>query len=760
MTGIPKMKPILPWWQIGLLLAACGLGIAFLLPDDPKLIENLLRDGQTKEARRQFDKISSAARTREPQRYRLLGVQLARRELPPNDPAAFAAWWQLAVGAWRDSGYAEELFAELPPMLARLPDPAAAWAVAAPEVARAPASPRARLVGDFVRAALAAGQAATAAEAFALGHPLPQRTADEALQLARLWRLGGRADAALAALGEHASPAVVERRVELLRELNRNREALTLLRARIDARPGGVPTPEELADYATVALQAGAPAEAVTLYRRVAAVQPADLAVARRLRDLLIAAGEPAAAVEFARRAATLSQRDRREVQELAQILEWSGAPGEAFEAWRELARTGALPAIDRMIALNPGLYRDDDLRLVLERVVPVAGRPDYTLRLARLEVTLGRYEQARNYFERFLAGDAGAADIMLELGRLLVELSRFADAEAWLRRAAAMRPDDPGIRREIADVLVLQGQPHDALAIYAELARRSPTDDIIEPYIRLAESLGRYGELVRGLRQRITQSPSPTARDYLMLAYGYEVGDDAVQRKAALEEGLRRLPESDELRLQLASALAGEREFVRAQAIVAAHTRLRDEPAAAELYFDLMRRNEDVAAERRFLARPFADAVARDESVRERIARAREALGELPEAERIWRELLAERPADPERTADLARILVRRGNAKDARALLEPLLRTPTPPVLRLAAEVAQAAGDPRAAEKYQLAYLAALRPGSAADWSALGDIRLSRGDRTGAKRAYAEALRRLQAQIATTAPLQGSAR
>ncbi len=760
MTGIPKMKPILSWWQIGLLLAACGAGIAFLLPDDPRLIENLLRDGQTKEARRQFDQVPAAEQARDPQRYRLLGVQLARRELPPNDPAAIAAWWQRAVGAWRDSGYADALFAELQPMITRLPDPAAAWAVVAPDVPRAPAGRRARLVADFVRVALGASQAATAAEAFALGHPAPQRTADEALELARLWRLGGRADAALAALGEHTTPAVVERRIELLRELNRNREALAVLHGRIDERPGGVPTPAELAEYGTIALQAGAAADAVAIYRRVAAVQPADLAVARRLRDLLIAAGDPAAAVEFARRAATLSQRDRREVQELAQILEWAGAPGEAFEAWLEVARAGILPAIDRLIALNPGLYRDEDLRLVLERVVPVDGHPDYTLRLARLEVTLGRYEQARGYFERFLAGDAGATDAMIELGRLLVELSRFDDAEAWLRRAAATRPDDLAIRREIADVLVLRGQPHAALAIYAELARQSASDEIIVPYIRLAESLGRYGELVRGLRTRIAQSTTPSARDYLMLAYGYEVGDDAAQRKAALEEGLRRLPESDELRLQLASALAAEKDFVRAQTIVMAHTRLRDEPAAAELYFDLMRRNEDLAAERRFLALPFADAVARDESVRERIARAREALGELPEAERIFRELLAERPADPERTADLARILVRRGKAKEARALLEPLLRTPTPAILRLAADTAQAAGDARSAEKYQLAYLAALGTASAADWSALGDIRLSRGDRTGAKRAYAEALRRLQTQIAATAAKKESAR
>ncbi|MSU49651.1 MAG: hypothetical protein EXS37_11300 [Opitutus sp.] len=94
--------------------------------------------------------------------------------------------------------------------------------------------------------------------------------------------------------------------------------------------------------------------------------------------------------------------------------------------------------------------------------------------------------------------------------------------------------------------------------------------------------------------------------------------------------------------------------------------------------------------------------------------------------------------------------MLLLRGHTAEARALLAPLLLKPTPPILRLAAEIARAAGDRAAAEKYQMAYLNSLRTAPALDWSALGDIRLSRGDRTGAKRAYAEALRRMQSQFA----------
>jgi predicted Zn-dependent protease len=134
---------------------------------------------------------------------------------------------------------------------------------------------------------------------------------------------------------------------------------------------------------------------------------------------------------------------------------------------------------------------------------------------------------------------------------------------------------------------------------------------------------------------------------------------------------------------------------------------------------------------------------------VRERCALAYEALRDFAAAEQLWRALLAAKPDDASRVADLCRVLLLRGRTKEASALLETLLRQPTPPLLRLAAEVASAAGNLRAAEKYQRAYLAAVRDAPASEWSTLGDIRLSRGDRFGARSAYAEALRRMQARL-----------
>ncbi len=750
-----KNKAILPWWQLALLLAACGFGVWYLLPDDPNLIDNLMRDRQYAQARVALGKLSSSKRATNEAHYREIEVQLDRRELKLDDPVAVARFWRFAASAWRDSGFSSTIFAELVGIAPALKDPAGAWADVAPQFTSAPAAQRERLSKELVAVALALGQPVTAAEIFAAAHPAASRTPDAALELARLWSSAGRLPDALAALGEIRTPEVVARRVEVLRALNRNPEALTLLRDSLAQNPQAdrlraITLPE-------VALAAGTPDVAVPYLKEYLASHNDDLTAQRRLRDLLLASGKAADAVGPAQQAAALSQRDPNDLRELARILEYSGRPGPAFDAWLELvlaAPPGApsadtLAALDRLLALNPGLYRDADIARALTKLVPVPGHPEYGLRLARLNVSLGLFAEARAAYARYLTTSPTDADALVEAAHLQSELYRFTDAEALLRSAITLRATDLGLRRELAENLVAQGRNIDALALYRELAIESDAEEIIGPYIRIAESLGRYDDFTKGLRRRIDRMPNPTARDYVLLSYGYEVAEQPAQRQAALDEGLRRLGKGDDLHFLRAITLSAEKKYAAAQAALTPHSGLHTESAVASLYLELLRLNNDTAGERRYLAEPFSPELLKDEAILERIARARESLRDYAEAERIWRQLLALHPNEFERAASLARVLLLRNHAAEANRLLAPFLRSPTPPILKLAAEIAEAAGDHRAAEKYQLAYLEAVRSAPAQDWGALGDIRLSRGDRTGAKRAYAEALRRLLAQL-----------
>ncbi len=772
MSALRRQKAILPWWQLALVVVAAAVGVWLLLPDDPALIDNLVRDGKPKEARRVLEKLTPAERARQPAHFRLLVVRIARLELPPvgapTHAAAVARFWSDAITAWRESAYSGEIASEFTPLIPHLADLTAAFDQIAADLPRAPTAQRTRLTEDFQRAALAANQPALAATVFALGHPLPARTSAESLELARLWQLAGRPEDALAALGAAPDAALVTRRIALLRSLNRNREALALLRAQTETAAPSLALAEELAG---VALAAGEPAGAAPYLARYLAAHPGDLSVHRRLRDLFVAAGQPAAALASARQAVVLGSRQPADLRVLARIYEFTTQPALAFDTWLALALSATprppsapdsaappadhLTALDRLVALNPGLYRDADLARALAKIVPIPGRPDYLLLLARLDVSLGRFDEARLAYERYLAVVPTDADALIDFAHLFRELYLFAEAEPLLRRAAALRPADTAdtaLGREIAELLVAQNRHLDALAAYRQLLQTAPSEEILGPYIRLAESLGRYDDFTRGLRLRIDLSPTPSSRDFLLLAYGYELTDDDARRQAALDEGLRRSTDSDDLRLQLAFALSAERKYAAAQAALAPHTGLHSHAPAATLYLELLRLNNDTAAERRYLAQPLAPALVHDESIVDHLARAHEALRNYAEAERLWRELTALRPTEFAYTAGLARVLLLRRRAAEAQQLLAPFLREPTPAILKLAAEIASAAGDHRSAEKYQLAYLDAVRTAPAADWGALGDMRLSRGDRTGAKRAYSESLRRLLARLTKT--------
>lgn len=752
MSAPAREKSVIPWPQLALLVAACAVGVYLLLPDERGAAENLVRDGKWTEARTALDRVSPRQRAADPVGFHRLELRLARATLPPGDGPAVTAFWTHAVGLWRRHGFASALWAETAPVAALLPDAAAAWAAVADALPHLAPADRTTLLDTLQRAALAQNRPALAAELFALRHPAADRTPDQTRELVRLWTLASAPAQALAALGEAPPADLAATRISLLRQLNRSAAALTLRLAELEPADPARLDAAAVAELVALATESAQPAAAVPVLERFVRAHPADAASARLLRDTLVAANRAADALAPARSLAALVPAAPEDLRALGRIAEWAGLPAAAYDAWLQLAlAAGDLPAVDRLIALNPGLFRDTDLVRALERVVPVPGAPAYTLRLARLEVALGRYDAARRYFENYLAVVPGDHAAMAEFGHLLSDLNRYADAERWLRAAAAAAGPaaPPALALELAELLVLQGRHAEALAAFADLVRTAPSTETIDAYLRLAESLGRYEDMTGALRARLARAAAPEPRDYLLLAYAHEASGDAAHRRAVLEEALGRLPASDDIRLQLAQAFSAEKNFIRAQAVLSPHNRLRDEPAATALYLELMRLNNDTPAERRFLQLPLPAATAADETVRERIAVAREAHRDYAEAERLWRALLAERPDDLDRAGALVRVLLLRGHTREAHALLAPLLRRPTPALLKFAADIATAAGRHRDAERYQLAYLAALPAAASSDWSALGDIRLSRGDRTGAKRAYAESLRRLHTQL-----------
>ncbi len=745
MSSLHQPKPILPWWQLGLLICGCALGVWWLLPGDAELIEDLIRDQSYTKAAQRLRDVSADELTLRPDYYRALKLKLSRIKLPPNaSPEQLMQWWQRGTTAWHETCFSRAVYSELLPIIARLPDPELAWEHAQMESAEIPPQQYQRLAILISNAALAANQPKTSALLYAKAHPVSSRSEIEDLELARRWQLAGNPEHALAVLKDDSTAAAITLRISLLRALNRNQEAVSLMRARLLQQGAASIEAREAEELAAAALAAGIPQEAIRHYQMFAENHQEDLTIQRRLRDLMVAAGQLEVALPVSLQIVELSANAPEEIRTHARLAEYAGKPNEAFDSWLKLAgRTEDEAAIERLFSLNPGLHRDTELAQVLQRIGPVSGHEEYTLRLAELMQNIGYYYEAEEFFADYLALVPDDFETAVTLATLHYELFEYEDAEKWYGYASALKPELLETRMAVANTVMMQNRPEDSFRIYEAILRDHPTEEVIANYIRLAESLGRYKELAHGLREQIKRNAQPSLSDYTRLAYAFARMNETALSEETLYEGLQHFPHNPTMRVSLAQILADRKEYKEAQRILSSSSNLHSDLSTALLYLDLLRLNNDLTEEQHFLTSDFAPEIRENESLLTKIARSYEAQQKLDEATIIWRKLLVSEPNNHERIGHLARVIMRQGREAEAHALLKPYLKNPSPAILRLAAEVSVAGGDYLNAEQYQLEFLSLSFAPRATDWGKLGDIRLSRGDEEGAIRAYQSANR-----------------
>ena len=93
-------------------------------------------------------------------------------------------------------------------------------------------------------------------------------------------------------------------------------------------------------------------------------------------------------------------------------------------------------------------------------------------------------------------------------------------------------------------------------------------------------------------------------------------------------------------------------------------------------------------------------------------------------------------------RALNYARVLMKAGKPQKAELVLRPLIHHPSPDVLKEAAQLYAEMGKYAEAEALQKQFLKLSEKVSFQDWSYLGDIRSSAGNRPGADQAYQRAL------------------
>ena len=555
------------------------------------------------------------------------------------------------------------------------------------------------------QSALAEGKAALAAEIFLEARSRGFHSEALIVRLVQACRWSGQPQAALDALTEYQREAplpvaLAEAHLGLYRELNQPDHALDLL----------------IKQWQEQTAKGKVEAETVTLTTEVAAQAGQIQKVLPMIREFL--ATLPAAQADLSEMASGSVTPDplwTKFVKLTAQQCEWGGQPLEAFRFYQKLAVTGDRQALDRMLELNLGLRRDGELLEVLKAVVPIPEKPELTLKLARLLANAGEADLADQHFAAWLTTHPGAIDVLLERAALAEENSQQDEALAMYQLALATDGKNLQIKKAIASLHIARHEFEEAFDFYHKLPEEDHDATTLENYALVAESLARYEALNHALVERQHRLKKPVAHDYLELGRSFAVIGDNAGAIDTYEDGLKKIPHSHILRIELANALRFENRYDEALALLA-RPELKRDMQAMQLYIEVACLKEDYLSALNFLGRGFEHKFA----------------------------------FGPEVRLDLGHIYFNNGYLTEADALYSSV---PDEPALwPLLANARFKAGDFASAETYQKKYLTSLQIPDSSGWMFMGDIYRALGRTQEAQMAYAKSLRLLEDKLATS--------
>jgi predicted Zn-dependent protease len=690
--------------------------------------------------------LAPAERARNAQHYTLLELRLRAQSLDGRNPDALRRHLDALGRATAQFDPTPSLLELWANALAKATNADLAAAQLRPHLGRIPATARKPLAAALTSVALAGNAPATAARLMAEIHPQCQTDLAGVAELVRLWRMAARPDNAVGALDRLAaergqplallSTNLARLHIDLLLELGRQQDAFDAARQLMAADPAA---PDAFFDlFLLTARQAERGPEILAALEERAHARPRDASRWRALAEAATASGDYPRARDAWNRVIQIDPAPGDPYVRLAQLHEWTGAPGLAFDLYGQALQRRQTNAIERLLALAPGLYRDNDLPQLLAPAEQWVMESGLGRSLVRMEIANGHHDAARERYRRLLEREPQNLALRTEFAQFLIDLSEFEPALDQIRIALSQAPDDHRLLLASADALVWLGRFQEAYPVYRSLADHAPLGEALDKFVVLAQSLGRLAEAAASLEAGLAARDQVGARDYAHIAeLKFTVGDLAGMRRT-LETGLDRFPTNGLLRLQMAYALSDLGDQLRAARQLEHHPDLRTKPEVLAFYLSLLVQAQDFRRAGDFLARAVAPEVLADRRIMELHADVLEASNRPAQAASLYALLHNQFPNHIQYTVNLARLWSGVGRVRDAEALLEPLLDQPSAEILHLAAQVYAAGRQHKKAEQYQRRYLALLPVKPAQAWGFLGDILLARGDKTNARRAY----------------------
>ncbi len=416
-----------------------------------------------------------------------------------------------------------------------------------------------------------------------------------------------------------------------LKEQGRLDEAAACFRKAIALEPGYA---EAHTNLGTTLLAKGRPDEAVACHRKALALDPRLAMAHSHLGDALERQGRTDEAMTCYRKALALDPRLAQAHNNLANVLNQTGRWDEAIVCCRKalaldprlarahfnlgnaLAQKGrrdeALACFQKAVALDPGdaqarsnlgyvlswMDRLDEAAAALQKAIALDPRlapPHHNLGNVRWKQA--RVDEAIACYQKAVALDPRLAAVFSDLGRALQTRARWEEAGACYQQAVTLAPRDPWLHFNLGRVLGTRGRLDEALAAYRRAIALKP--DLAQAHCNLGFVLRQKGALAESLAA---------------LRRGHQLGTRQPGWRHPSAQWVQAAERLAQLEQRLPALLRGEtRPATPAEGIEYARVcRLKNVPAAADLYAAALSADPHLAGHRYEAARCAAWATAR----------------------------------------------------------------------------------------------------------------------------------------------------
>jgi predicted O-linked N-acetylglucosamine transferase (SPINDLY family) len=153
-----------------------------------------------------------------------------------------------------------------------------------------------------------------------------------------------------------------------------------------------------------------------------------------------------------------------------------------------------------------------------------------------------GRFDEARQVFERAVALDQRSAEAHCNLGFALYNLKRLDEARACLEKSVALKPNYPTAQKNLGDVLLRLGLAEQAIAAFDRALEQKPDDAdaycnraVAEMQLRRFEAAVMSAERALALQPRHFEALVDKGLAHLELRH-YEVAEQALNAALAIK--------------------------------------------------------------------------------------------------------------------------------------------------------------------------------------------------------------------------------